>query len=95
MKSGDDSPGLKLCTASAQITRDADVRLYTGMQNTDAFRTLFEYLLPPPKIQNYKISMAKKHILISQPKEVLFKIPFSHHGGLEVTFKQHINHKTP
>lgn len=47
MKSGDDSPGLKLCTASAQITRDADVRLYTGMQNTDAFRTLFEYLLPP------------------------------------------------
>ena len=36
MKSGDDSPGLTLCTASAQITRDADVRFYTGMQNTDA-----------------------------------------------------------
>ena len=35
--------------------------------------------------------MAKKHILISQPKEVLFKMPFSHHGGHEVTFKQHIN----
>ena len=25
MRSGDDSPGLTLCTASAQITRDADV----------------------------------------------------------------------
>ena len=36
MKSGEDSPGLTLCTASAQITRDTDVRLYTGMQNTDA-----------------------------------------------------------
>ena len=46
MKSGDDSSGLTLCTACAQITRDADVRLCTGMQNTDAFRTLFEYLLP-------------------------------------------------
>ena len=35
------------------ITRDADVRLYTGMQNTDAFRTLFEYLLPKAKNMNY------------------------------------------
>ena len=53
MKSGDDSSGLTLCTACAQITRDADVRLYTGMQNTDAFRTLFEYLLPKAKNMNY------------------------------------------
>ena len=53
MKSGDDSSGLTLCTACAQITRDADVRLCTGMQNTDAFRTLFEYLLPKAKNMNY------------------------------------------
>ena len=53
MKSGDDSSGLTLCTACAQITRDADVRLYTGMQNRDAFRTLFEYLLPKAKNMNY------------------------------------------
>ena len=53
MRSGDDSPGLTLCTASAQITRDADVRRNTGMQNTDAFRTLFEYLLPIAKNMNY------------------------------------------
>ena len=53
MKSGDDSQGLTLCTASAQIARDAGVRLYTGMQNTDAFRTLFEHLLPKAKNINY------------------------------------------
>ena len=35
-----------LCTVSAQITRDGNVHLYTGMQNTDAFRILFQHLLP-------------------------------------------------
>ena len=45
--------GFTLSTACAQITRDADVRLYTGMQNRDAFRTLFEYLLPKAKNMNY------------------------------------------
>ena len=35
--------------------------------------------------------MAKKYILISQPKEVLFKMRFSHHSGREVNFEQHIN----
>ena len=42
-----------LCTASAQITRDGDVRLYTGMQNTDALRILFEHLLPKAKNMTY------------------------------------------
>ena len=42
-----------LCTASAQITRDGDVRVYTGMQNTDAFRILFEHLLPKAKNMTY------------------------------------------
>ena len=35
--------------------------------------------------------MAKKYILISQPKEVLFKMRFLHHSGREVNFEQHIN----
>ena len=35
--------------------------------------------------------MAKKYIIISQLKEVLFKMRFSHHGDREVTFERHIN----
>ena len=37
------------------------------------------------------MSRAKKYILISQPKKTLFKMRFSHHGGRDVTFEQHIN----
>ena len=37
------------------------------------------------------MSRVKKYILISQPKKTLFKMRFSHHGGREVTFEQHIN----
>ena len=42
-----------LCTASAQITRDGDVPLHTGIQNTDALRILFEHLLPKAKNMTY------------------------------------------
>jgi hypothetical protein len=37
-------PEFKLCTASAQITRENDVRLYTGFQSTAAFKTMFDFL---------------------------------------------------
>ena len=78
MKSGDDSSGLTLCTACAQITRDADVRLYTGMQNTDAFRTLFEYLLPKAKNMNYW--KEDKQTEAEKPKRYS-DIHASHNGG--------------
>ena len=52
-ESKDVSTKFTLCTVSAQISRDADVHLSTGMQNTDAFRTLFEYLLPKDKNMTY------------------------------------------
>lgn len=35
---------ISLCTASEQISTNADVRLYTGFPNTDAFKALFHYL---------------------------------------------------
>ena len=46
-------PDFKQCTASEQITRESDVRLYTGFQNTEAFRTMFVFLHSKAAKMNY------------------------------------------
>ena len=36
-----------------QLTRESDVRFYTGLRSTEAFRCLFDYLLPKAKNMQY------------------------------------------
>ena len=46
-------PDFKLSTASEQITREYDVRLYTGFQSTEAFKAIFDFLSPKAARMNY------------------------------------------
>lgn len=43
-QSEEDGPNFQLCTASQQISRDHDVKMYTGLQNTEAFKAIFAFL---------------------------------------------------
>ena len=36
-----------------QLTRESDVRFYTGLPSTEAFRCLFDYLLPKARNIQY------------------------------------------
>ena len=38
-----------LCTASLQLSRDADVKFYTGFSDTTQFKCIFDQLLPKAK----------------------------------------------
>lgn len=42
-----------LCTSSLQLSRDADVKFYTGFSGTDQFKTIFDHLLPKAKNMQY------------------------------------------
>ncbi len=42
-----------LCTASEQLTRESDVRFYTGFKDTTTCKVIFEYLLPKAKVMQY------------------------------------------
>ena len=36
-----------------QLTRDADVQFYTGLSNTNVFKTLFDHLSPNASVVHY------------------------------------------
>jgi hypothetical protein len=42
-----------LSLASVQLTRDADVQFYTGLRNTNVFKTLFDHLSPTASVMQY------------------------------------------
>ena len=42
-----------LSLASVQLTRDADVQLYTGLSNTNVYHTLFDHLIPKASVMHY------------------------------------------
>jgi hypothetical protein len=44
---------LSLSVASVQLTRDADVQCYTGLSNTNVFKTLFDHLSPMASVMHY------------------------------------------
>ena len=46
-------PDFKLSRASEQITREYDVRLYTGFQSTEAFNAIFDFLSPKTARMNH------------------------------------------
>ena len=37
----------------AQLTRECDVRFFTGLESTATFKTLFDFLLPRSSIMSY------------------------------------------
>jgi hypothetical protein len=39
--------------ASVQLTRDADVQFYTGLSNTNVFKTLFDHLNLKASVMHY------------------------------------------
>jgi hypothetical protein len=39
--------------ASVQLTRDADVQFYTGLRNTNVFKTSFNHLNPKASVMHY------------------------------------------
>lgn len=42
-----------ICTASLQLTRDADVKFYTGFDSTIHFKAIFDHLLPKARNMQY------------------------------------------
>jgi hypothetical protein len=39
--------------ASVQLPRDTDVQFYTGLSNTNVFKTLFDHLSPKASVMHY------------------------------------------
>ena len=59
-----------------QLTRESDVRFYTGLPSTEAFRCLFDYLLP--KARNMQYWRGSKQTEKERPKDLT---PFQQFAG--------------
>ena len=51
--SSENDPSVTVPMRFEQITRESDVKFFTGLPSTEAFRCLFDYLLPKAKIMQY------------------------------------------
>ena len=51
--SSENDPSVTVPMRFEQITRESDVKFFTGLPSTEAFRCLFDYLLPKAKTMQY------------------------------------------
>ena len=72
----ENDPAVYLPMRFEQLTRESDVRFYTGLPSTEAFRCLFDYLLP--KAKNMQYWRGSKQTEKERPKD---PTPFQQFAG--------------
>ena len=72
----EDDPTVYLPMRFEQLTRESDVRFYTGLPSTEAFRCLLDYLLP--KAKNMQYWRGSKQTEKERPKD---PTPFQQFAG--------------
>ena len=51
--SGNDNVNIAIAMQFAQITRESDVRFFTGFESTKSFKEIFNFLVPRARLMKY------------------------------------------